>query len=68
MQQSFRYVQVSTDEVYGSLIPDAPAFTEAHAYDPHSPYAASKAASDHFLRAWGGYIRTSRYGNELFNN
>ena len=52
-QEAFRYVQVSTDEVYGSLTPDAPAFTEAHAYDPHSPYAASKAASDHLARAWG---------------
>lgn len=52
-RQAFRYVQISTDEVYGSLTPDAPAFTEAHAYDPHSPYSASKAASDHLARAWG---------------
>ena len=53
VQQDFRFVQVSTDEVYGSLAPEAPAFTEAHAYDPHSTYAASKAASDHLARAWG---------------
>ena len=43
---------VSTDEVYGSLAPDAPAFTEAHPYEPNSPYSASKAASDHLVRAW----------------
>ncbi|MBC8009435.1 MAG: dTDP-glucose 4,6-dehydratase [Burkholderiales bacterium] len=48
----FRFLHVSTDEVYGSLSADAPAFTEATAYDPHSPYSASKAASDHFARAW----------------
>jgi len=49
---SFRFHHVSTDEVYGSLAPDAPAFTEAHPYEPNSPYAASKAASDHLVRAW----------------
>jgi len=48
----FRFLHVSTDEVYGSLAPDAPAFTETTAYDPHSPYSASKAASDHLARAW----------------
>lgn len=48
----FRFHHVSTDEVYGSLGPaDAP-FTEAHAYEPNSPYSASKAASDHLVRAW----------------
>lgn len=47
----FRFLHVSTDEVYGSLAPDAPAFTEDAAYVPNSPYAASKAASDHFVRA-----------------
>ena len=51
-RSSFRFVHVSTDEVYGSLAPDAPAFTEAHAYQPNSPYSASKAASDHLVRAW----------------
>jgi dTDP-glucose 4,6-dehydratase len=49
---AFRFLHVSTDEVYGSLGPDAPAFTEAHAYQPNSPYSASKAASDHLVRAW----------------
>jgi dTDP-glucose 4,6-dehydratase len=49
---AFRFHHVSTDEVYGSLAPDAPAFTEAHPYQPNSPYAASKAASDHLVRAW----------------
>jgi dTDP-glucose 4,6-dehydratase len=49
---SFRLLHVSTDEVYGSLAPGAPAFTETHAYEPNSPYSASKAASDHLVRAW----------------
>ncbi len=48
----FRFHHVSTDEVFGSLSPTAPAFTEAHAYAPNSPYSASKAASDHLVRAW----------------
>jgi dTDP-glucose 4,6-dehydratase len=48
----FRFHHVSTDEVYGSLSPTAPAFTEAHPYEPNSPYSASKAASDHLVRAW----------------
>jgi dTDP-glucose 4,6-dehydratase len=45
-------LHVSTDEVYGSLAPDAPAFSETHVYEPNSPYSASKAASDHLVRAW----------------
>jgi dTDP-glucose 4,6-dehydratase len=49
---AFRFLHVSTDEVYGSLAPDAPAFTEQHAYEPNSPYSASKAASDHLVRAY----------------
>lgn len=48
----FRFVHVSTDEVYGTLTPDEPAFTESHRYAPNSPYAASKAAADHLARAW----------------
>ena len=48
----FRFVHVSTDEVYGSLGPDDPPFNEASPYRPSSPYAASKAASDHFARAF----------------
>jgi dTDP-glucose 4,6-dehydratase len=43
---------VSTDEVYGSLASDEPAFSETHAYEPNSPYSASKAASDHLVRAY----------------
>ena len=49
---AFRFLHVSTDEVYGSLAPDAPAFTEDHVFEPNSPYSASKAASDHLVRAW----------------
>ena len=49
---NFRFHHVSTDEVYGSLAPDAAAFTETHPYEPNSPYSASKAASDHLVRAW----------------
>ncbi|MGQ3084647.1 MAG: dTDP-glucose 4,6-dehydratase [Hydrogenophaga sp.] len=51
-KQAFRLLHVSTDEVYGSLAPDAPAFTETHGFEPNSPYSASKAASDHLVRAW----------------
>ncbi len=51
-KQNFRFLHVSTDEVYGSLAPDAPAFSETHPYEPNSPYSASKAASDHLVRAW----------------
>jgi dTDP-glucose 4,6-dehydratase len=49
---NLRFLHVSTDEVYGSLGPDDPAFSEATAYAPNSPYAASKAASDHLVRAY----------------
>jgi dTDP-glucose 4,6-dehydratase len=49
---NFRFLHVSTDEVYGSLAASAPAFTERHPYAPNSPYAASKAASDHLVRAY----------------
>jgi len=48
----FTFLHVSTDEVYGSLTMDAPAFTERNRYEPNSPYAASKAASDHLVRAY----------------
>ncbi|EFQ61929.1 dTDP-glucose 4,6-dehydratase [Pseudomonas sp. FP597] len=51
-QQAFRFLHVSTDEVYGSLAKDDPAFTETHQYEPNSPYSASKAASDHLVRAY----------------
>ena len=52
-RQIFRFLHVSTDEVYGSLDKDAPAFRETNPYEPNSPYSASKAASDHLVRAWG---------------
>jgi dTDP-glucose 4,6-dehydratase len=62
-----RFHHVSTDEVYGSLAPDAPPFTEASAYAPNSPYAASKAASDHLVRAYhhtfGLAVTTSNCSN-----
>ncbi len=51
-RQEFRFLHVSTDEVYGTL-GDTGRFTESTRYDPHSPYAASKAASDHLVRSWG---------------
>ena len=51
-KSAFRFLHVSTDEVYGSLGPNDPAFTETHPFEPNSPYSASKAASDHLVRAW----------------
>jgi dTDP-glucose 4,6-dehydratase len=51
-KDAFRFVHVSTDEVFGSLGPTDKPFDEATPYDPHSPYSASKAASDHLARAW----------------
>ncbi|HEY8036059.1 MAG TPA: dTDP-glucose 4,6-dehydratase [Methylobacter sp.] len=51
-KQDFRFLHVSTDEVYGSLVKDDPAFTETNRYEPNSPYSASKAASDHLVRAY----------------
>jgi dTDP-glucose 4,6-dehydratase len=51
-KMGFRFLHVSTDEVYGSLSASDPAFTEEHKYEPNSPYSASKAASDHLVRAW----------------
>ena len=51
-REAFRFLHVSTDEVYGSLGPNDPALTETKAYEPNSPYSASKAASDHLVRAW----------------
>lgn len=51
-KQSFRFLHISTDEVYGSLIQNEPAFTEERRYEPNSPYSASKASSDHLVRAY----------------
>ncbi len=62
-----RFHHVSTDEVYGSLAPDAPGFHEEQKYEPNSPYSASKAASDHLVRAWhhtyGLQVTTSNCSN-----
>ncbi len=52
VKQDFRFLHVSTDEVYGSLEANDPAFSETTAFSPNSPYAASKAGSDHLVRAW----------------
>lgn len=66
-QSEFRFLHVSTDEVYGSLSPDDPPFSETTAYAPNSPYAASKAASDHLVRAyhhtWGLPVLTTNCSN-----
>jgi dTDP-glucose 4,6-dehydratase len=51
-KEAFRFLHVSTDEVYGTLLPSAPPFAETKNYEPNSPYSASKAASDHLVRAW----------------
>lgn len=51
-KKAFRFLHVSTDEVYGSLAQGDPAFSEANRYEPNSPYSASKAASDHLVRAY----------------
>jgi dTDP-glucose 4,6-dehydratase len=51
-KERFRFLHVSTDEVYGSLTKDAPAFSETNRYEPNSPYSASKAAGDHLVRAY----------------
>ncbi len=52
VRSAFRFLHVSTDEVYGSLSSEAPAFNEQNRYEPNSPYSASKAASDHLVRAY----------------
>jgi len=51
-KQSFRFLHVSTDEVYGTLSAEDPPFAETNPFEPNSPYAASKASSDHLVRAW----------------
>jgi len=66
-EREHRFHHVSTDEVYGSLEPDAPAFHEEQKYEPNSPYSASKAASDHLVRAYlhtyGLQVTTSNCSN-----
>ena len=64
-QEKFRFLHVSTDEVYGSLQPDDPAFHEATPYDPRSPYSASKASSDHLARAWFHTFGVARHRFQL---
>jgi dTDP-glucose 4,6-dehydratase len=66
--EDFRFLHVSTDEVYGSLPPEAPPFTEQHAYEPNSPYSASKAASDHLVRAWHHTYRLPVLTTNCSNN
>lgn len=67
-RQSFRFLQVSTDEVYGSLSKDAPAFAETHCYQPNSPYSASKASSDQLVRAYHHTYRLPTLITNCSNN
>jgi dTDP-glucose 4,6-dehydratase len=67
-KENFRFLHVSTDEVYGSLEATAPAFTEQHPYAPNSPYAASKAASDHLVRAYHHTYRLPVLTTNCSNN
>jgi dTDP-glucose 4,6-dehydratase len=65
---AFRFLHVSTDEVYGSLAAEEPAFRETDAYEPSSPYSASKAASDHLVRAWHHTYRLPVLTTNCSNN
>ena len=67
-QQAFRFLHVSTDEVYGTLGPDDAPFTETTAYAPNSPYSASKAASDHLVRAYHHTYRLPTLTTNCSNN
>jgi dTDP-glucose 4,6-dehydratase len=67
-QGAFRFLHVSTDEVYGSLARDDPAFRENDTYEPNSPYSASKAASDHLVRAWHHTYRLPVLTTNCSNN
>ena len=67
-QKAFRLLHVSTDEVYGSLAKDDPAFTELNRYEPNSPYSASKAASDHLVRAYHHTYRLPVLTTNCSNN
>ncbi|MGC2165538.1 MAG: dTDP-glucose 4,6-dehydratase [Gallionella sp.] len=68
VKSAFRFLHVSTDEVYGSLTKDDPAFTEEHRYEPNSPYSASKAASDHLVRAYHHTYRLPVLTTNCSNN
>ena len=59
-KQAFRFLHVSTDEVFGSLGPKDPASRETTPYAPNSPYSASKAASDHLVRAYHRHVHACR--------
>ena len=65
---AFRFLNVSTDEVFGALAPRDAAFTEQHPYRPNSPYAASKAAADHFVRSWWHTYRFPALTTHCSNN
>lgn len=67
-QANFRFLHVSTDEVYGTLAPDDPPFAETTPYRPNSPYAASKAASDHLVRSFGETYRLPVLVTNCSNN
>ncbi len=67
-RDAFRFLHVSTDEVYGTLAPDDPAFTETTPFAPNSPYAASKAASDHLVRAFHHTYRLPTLTTNCSNN
>lgn len=67
-KSSFRFLHVSTDEVYGSLKPTDPAFKETNPYEPNSPYSASKAASDHLVRAYHHTYGMSMLTTNCSNN
>ncbi len=67
-REQFRFIHVSTDEVFGTLSPDAPAFEETTAYAPNSPYAASKAASDHLVRSYIHSYRLPAITTNCSNN
>jgi dTDP-glucose 4,6-dehydratase len=67
-KSTFRFLHVSTDEVYGTLSKDDPPFAETHPYEPNSPYSASKAASDHLVRAWHHTYRLPVLTTNCSNN
>ncbi|WP_234086637.1 dTDP-glucose 4,6-dehydratase [Azonexus sp. R2A61] len=67
-KNAFRFLHVSTDEVYGSLTKDDPAFRETNRYEPNSPYSASKAASDHLVRAYHHTYRLPVLTTNCSNN
>ena len=67
-QRAFRFLHISTDEVYGSLKPDAPAFSETNRYEPNSPYSASKASSDHLVRSYHHTYRLPALTTNCSNN